>query len=452
MAALSALALLAIILLLIWRTKLACLSAMRRIEASLPSGGSVSSPLASHLYLLLPALREQSLVNSTLDHFESLMNGQRQVSTIVITSDSEQLVEGSGTTTADLVDNWLSKHPFANVQRLHDPRTGGSKATKLNFAVGVLVDRHYGQDPSSLMIGIYDFDSRPMPGTLQELAALSSPKGFPPLAQQVPYPIMAIDRLPPRSAGRVLGIGHLERALALEGERYRQVDKEHQRGRIPPFLRGCMGAGLFIRADILIRAGGFPPASDDITLGYRLDLLGVRRQDLVTPNLVEPPPTAVLALRQMLRIYRGVYTAVPEAISFEAGIFPRNAAIGAALNTHLRDAEPSARLLLAIAALIAAWSTGSTALLVTTFIAAWALHLWLFSDLVRYGRWLVGVSGDGRLLTLHPLEWAVGPIAQGLLRLVTWLGFTVGRLARIKQPKIDDDSTPRIDKGPLRSR
>lgn len=450
MAVLIAFVVLAIILLLIWRTRVACLTAMQRIAASSPAKNSASLPSATHLYLLLPALREQSLVNSTLDHFASLMDDNRHVSAIVVTSELEQRSEGCGATTADLVDDWLTRHPSVDVQRLHDPRTGGSKATKLNFAASILVDRHRGLDPSRLMFGIYDFDSRPMPGTLQELASLAGRDEFPALAQQVPYPVKSIDQLPPPSAGRVLGIGHLERALALESERFRQVDEAHLHGRTPPFLRGCMGAGLFIRADILIRAGGFPSRSDDITLGYRLDLLGVHRQYLVTPNLVEPPPNAALALRQLLRIYRGVYTAVPEARRYGLGTCSRTAAVKAALNTHLRDAEPSARLLLAMAGTFAAWSTESAALLTATLCAAWALHLWLFADLVRYARSLAGASGSPRPLTLHPLEWTLGPIAQGLLRLTTWIAFVVGRRARIRQFEIDG-STPRIEEGGGRS-
>jgi hypothetical protein len=436
---------LAVLLMLVLRTRLACKGAMQRIGMLLHREPFASLPPIFQIYLLLPALHEQTLVVSTLDHFSSVVSGEARVSVVVITSESEQQGSGSESSTASLVDDWISANPFANVERLHDRCENGSKSTKLNLAVAELSKRSLYLDPTRVMFGVYDFDSRPHRSTIRELAYLVARGDLPPLVQQIPYTLGKIHRLPAPSVGRMLGIGHLERALALEGEQYRKVDEAHRDGRPPPFLRGCMGAGLFIRADVLSSVGSFPPRSDDITLGYRLDLLRVRRCVLLTPNLVEPPPSALLGFRQMLRIYEGVYTAVPVARNFNAGSISRAAALKAAFTTHVYDAEPAVRLLLIVAALLSACTTGSPAVIAGTVITGWMLHVWLYADLVRYGSSLAKTRADDRPLKLHPVEWLVGPVAQGLLRLATATAFAPYFVFRRGLLRLEGAPTPRIE-------
>jgi len=373
----------------------------------------------------------------------SLIRRQKNVSVVVITSEAEEAANACTTTTAELVDRWVLQHSPTNVERLHDPQKAGSKATKLNYAVSVILDRHRELKSSQIIFGIFDFDSRPMLGTIGELANFATREELPRLVQQVPFPLKAINQLPDFSIGKVLGITHLERALALEGQRYRNVDYAHSKGKAPSFLRGCMGASLFIRADVLYRVGEFPAESDDITLGYRLDLLGIRRRFLTTPNFVEPPPSAFVGFRQLLRIYKGVFTAVFEAKHFNKKIFSTPVSIKAAMLTHLKDAEPAARLLFSILASVSAWASGSVVSMIAVSVVVWALHACLFADLLRYSRRLSLAAGQPKNLDLHPVEWVIGPFAQGLLRLATSLVYFIRRLNPVRSYKLDD-STPRI--------
>jgi hypothetical protein len=332
--------------------------------AASPAGARSGIPL----FVLLPCLEEQGIVDETLNHFSAVWEAFPDATIIAITGESEVVRhQRSGSPaaghvyTADLVDAWIARTKASRVLRFHEPAASGTKATKLQFALESL-RRMHGEQLERSWIGIYDFDSRPPPTTFfalaRQLSTIAADQDVA-VIQQIPYIGGAdLDLAATCSAGFLQAVAHTERTLAVETDiRLRQAGKACWE------IRYAMGAGLFVRANALLSVGGFPDYSDDIALGYRLDLAGEPRTVLAVPNFVQPAPSLGAIIRQYRRIYLGIFNFRNE-IDWWHQRRPGGIALTYArfVLTNLRSFSNSARFVLAGSACTLAFMMGGPGL------------------------------------------------------------------------------------------
>ncbi|MER9602779.1 hypothetical protein [Mesorhizobium sp. M0243] len=403
------------------------------------------------LFVLLPALEEQAIVPATLDHFSRLTSPFLCIEIVVVTSNLENVrreqfaTQISGPTTANLVDAWAAQNPAARVRRLHDPDFGGSKATKLAFATSVLLNTESKSDSSRIVFAVYDFDSRPSANTFTEYLARFNSEIPAPVVQQVPHPIgMEIDALRSPSLSRLFAIGHLERSLGLETHHYREVDAASVHTHRA--LRGCMGAGLFIRADTLMMAGNFPPDSDDIRLGYRLDLLGIKRETLASPNWVQPPPNIFALFKQLRRIYGGVYSSFTEVRLFLTANPHLRAStpFARAVRRHVQDAAIGGRTCLFGLLVATAYAGQPISIATALSFFAWGTQAFAFYLVVTQARKFSIRLNHPVQLRLSPCEWLLGPFVRGALQMIFPISYIGGRLWAREDIRTGIGKTPRL--------
>jgi len=227
------------------------------------------------LICLLPAYQEQSLVYDTLTAFAQATRDEPTISIVVITSLREErerdaLLLGSASscapipTTTEVVRATLAQTSPDRFHHIVYSGQEGGKAVHLNFALGELCAS--GRMQPSTYIGVYDFDSRPEPGSLSEVAMATA--SLPDAILQPVLPVLGADAA---AAGGVTDAAiHVLRSLGTEVFVWWLWNRAN---RVRLLWRGLfdayfVGSGLFIRADLLEAAGGFPSPVDDVPLGF----------------------------------------------------------------------------------------------------------------------------------------------------------------------------------------
>lgn len=292
---------------LVWRWRLL----QRQPPLSDPSSASV------RIVILLPALREQPIVGQTLAWFLAMLKSSPDDRAIVITTEKEEYqakaLGTTGATTRYVVQEHLEapagQVSGPRISHLHYPGIAGTKATQLNYALAHLSDEAVGVASSACYVGVYDFDSRPDLSTLLEVREATLRGRHPAVLQQVPVPSLnwAERGATLRGAPVVChGVMHVVRSLGIELLRGLYAEAG-----VNP-ARYCMGAGLFVRLDVLRRFGGFPEVNDDIPLGFRYTIHGQSFRPLLRMNEVELPETLRQVVNQHVLILRGVLEFVQE--------------------------------------------------------------------------------------------------------------------------------------------
>ena len=262
------------------------------------------------IFILLPAFKEQSLVNETLDYYSKLKGYNYMI--IVITSEQEEYENKRfGTrikTTRECVEEYLDKKNDCSIVHLHGSYTSGTKSTQLNFALNAIIQSMRLEDYSSNYIGVYDFDARPNLEILKDLRKIIYYKNNPEVIQQVPINLKNYQELAMKKNCAM--IVHCYQTMI------RSVGIElatlllHLKGIFLPLY--CMGAGMFFRLDTLIENGFFPEPVDDIALGYRLYLQGKRFGLFPKYSFVESPNSIEEVTKQDVGIFKGICYGVLE--------------------------------------------------------------------------------------------------------------------------------------------
>jgi hypothetical protein len=324
-----------------------------------PSG---SSPHAGgddrHLVLIVPLLREQRLIASTVARMTRLAAGWSHASVVLVTTERElterelarerlpglalalsrgqpagrfrgvlpqdrldKLTSYAGQPTAiclaaaqaefsalestpDLART-LAAHGGGQVpvRHYHLPDPGGTMAGQVNYAAAGELARFNaaGIDPARVWLAIYNADSDPGPATLPTLASLLDVR---PDAQIVQQPAVFTRNL---GAGLFAdGAAMLQSrwTLAREIPRLRrqaaQARTTSARALRIPRLAHCVGHGLFIRADTFSRLGGLPTTTmnEDLALGYLACAAGIPIDPLPVLERGDSPATVAAVIRQ----------------------------------------------------------------------------------------------------------------------------------------------------------
>lgn len=301
----------AIVLLAIELSLIARYAFVRAVDAR-TTPASVPSAEGAGLYFLLPALREQNAVPSTLATFQSLCRGRARVRAIVITTEREEVEKSRyafARSTAETVLEWKRENdPEELIVHLHYPRTDGNKSDQLNHAMDWLLRNGATSDD---FVAVYDFDACPPAKTVDQFLRLSASRRYDAM-QQVPLPIRKFDEqiASRRHAVMAESLLHMQqRSLPIEKWRPMFNDRLGW-GLLPHYL--C-GAGLFVRLGYFAEHGPFPPV-DDVPFGYRLYVLGARIGVFPSYNLVEAHRSIRAVINSNVLIARGVLQYFSEGV------------------------------------------------------------------------------------------------------------------------------------------
>ncbi|MEU6822489.1 hypothetical protein ABZ921_17835 [Streptomyces atriruber] len=209
-------------------------------------------------------------------------------------------------TTRDVAEKLLpevaAQHPGTALHHVHYDESSGAKSSQLVYAVeqlGHLLPRD--ADPARTYIGVYDADSQPDRTTLRHLAhetdrAESAGHTPPTLIQQLPLQLRRPHAARTGLADLTLrahAVADLRRRMGIEAHRLRTRARLRAL-RLPDGLRMVLdpvvygiGAGLFVRHDMLVSIGMYEEPVDDLLIGYKLSSAGESAVVLPVHNLVD---------------------------------------------------------------------------------------------------------------------------------------------------------------------
>lgn len=364
-----------IILLLIcaaalWRTAANFLAArwLLRAPVAPPAG-----PLPPFV-ILLPALREQTLVEETIDHFAGLDYPYELMRIVIIATERERLQQEdfrksllqvsnlirAASADADPVDLLTGHLPktavarllvvrdqlepsafetavaeefdrvgttyqlaleksrsFTFVQVVEAPQEWALKAGQLKYALenidNILCD--WPELPRCQYVGVYDFDGRPARNTLRWAARAAESQAV--LLQQPGLTVP--DRTTSRMGVSFAGLdGQLHARLALRLE-LQSLLLDRFLARLARPVRATLssgihaiGNGLFINRAQLASLGGIPEPVDDLALGWRAAATGRRIEPIRSPTFYAAYPNERQAANSRAFICRGYLLALKD--------------------------------------------------------------------------------------------------------------------------------------------
>lgn len=270
---------------------------LRQIKSDLEQVKDIKYP---HIYLMMPVLRESSVIRRTLDKFSQLSYPAHKLDIVVITTEKEAVHRSKGNIlTKEVVGQViqeLSMEGGPSMRLIHFPHTRGIKSDQLNYALTCLKDE-ISLHPSAY-VGVYDADSSIEPNTLKFIALDTTKNGHADAYQQ-PTSYLA------NSASlNMLGMSFalFQTVYALCHESYNYLHQSTLMYREVGFYRKRMrylvGHGMFIRASMLFELGGFPSPIEDTRLGQRLSYLDREIRVIPTFDLVETAQPLVARIRQ----------------------------------------------------------------------------------------------------------------------------------------------------------
>ncbi|QIQ04459.1 hypothetical protein [Streptomyces liangshanensis] len=196
-----------------------------------------------------------------------------------------------------------AEFPGVSLRHLHHVSTAGAKSGQLVHAVerlpGILPAD---ADPARTYIGVYDADSQPDRTTLTHLsrvvAAAHRRQGEgPALVQQLPLQLRRPYAARPGPADLLLrahAAADLRRRMGVEAYRIHAQARLRRHRWLPDRLRTVLepvvygiGAGLFVRHDVLLSIGMYEEPVDDLLVGYKLSSAGASTAVLPVFNLVD---------------------------------------------------------------------------------------------------------------------------------------------------------------------
>jgi hypothetical protein len=265
----------------------------------LPEDGGQQHRSAVHL--LVPALREQPFVQRTVKAFAKIRDDYPHAHIWFVTTAREQAPADGVATTKEILDKQLSSLNGDRMRVIEDPRSTGNKASQLNWAVDH-IDRLTTASETQTWIGVFDFDSQPAAATAAWVAEVAS-RYDAEVIQSVPIGITSLGGPPNNIISRaVIFTEALHQAARSLGVERWKLDRAMAGRPKPQYL---VGAGMFVRRDILRKVDGFPYV-DDVPLGYRLSLSRARFATIPSMNRVDLPDTVDAHLGSQKFIARGI--------------------------------------------------------------------------------------------------------------------------------------------------
>lgn len=260
------------------------------------------------IYVLLPALREQKIVEDTINWFRNIPY-KGNIKYIIITTEKEEYENKEGSeTTGQMVDRILKSKNIKNFYHMHYPKIEGNKSSQLNYAVDEIMKKN--PDMNNTYISVFDFDSKPAKDTFEKLNRVAILRDNPDVIGQVPINYKNYVSLSRKTSNCLLLLSSLQQNLRSCGiEKMKLLVCSLSNMHIAQY---CMGACMHIKLKTLIDNDKFPIFVDDLTLGYRLSIKLSRFAYLPSTNFVLIPNKVSHCFNQSVLIFKGVLTSFSE--------------------------------------------------------------------------------------------------------------------------------------------
>lgn len=258
--------------------------------------------------VLLPALREQSIVDSTYNTFKHLNYPADKIKVVFVTTQREEFeYEQKGQvvkTTNQLIEEKLKTDKVANYMHVHYPFEKGNKSSQLNYAIDELYKSKVIDEET--YIGVFDFDSEPEPELFNDVAKVKQLTNAEVL-QPVPLFLKNVKDIAKKNNAFVFTHAMFQNIRAMGIETFRLLFKGKHR-KTPLY---CMGASCFIKTKTLIDCDKFPLV-DDIQLGFRMLIRNKSFAYVPTIVLGDLPDTLKAVLKQAIFINKGNFNSFKE--------------------------------------------------------------------------------------------------------------------------------------------
>lgn len=263
------------------------------------------------IYVLLPALKEQKIVEETIEWFKKIKY-KGNIKYVIITSEKEDEYYRKNNlkeiTTGKLVDKKLKKIKDNRFIHLHYPKTDGNKSSQMNYAVDEIMKKI--KNSENTYISVFDFDSKPDINTFNELNKVAEYKNNPDVIGQVPMCFknyVSFSNQTTKALVLLYAFQQTIRATAVE--KFKLLICSLTNLNIPQY---CMGACMHIKLKTLIENDKFPIFVDDLTLGYRLSIKNCKFAYLPSYNYTLIPNKIFDYVNSAVLIFKGVTTYLSE--------------------------------------------------------------------------------------------------------------------------------------------
>ncbi len=246
----------------------------------------------NRIYILIPVYQEASVIKASVEYFDKLAQFPNVLIYYVTTEK-----EGSNSDTIAALKQMAERYKFSH---LHYPETEGFKAHQLNWAIEQILASQDRADSQTTYFGIYDVDSRPEIEVIKIILY-----GRDPIYQQPSIYLENYTRI-----GSIQQIGALFQTkweLCGNIPIFREYQRSFQQKRPVTSLPHCTGHGLFIRADVLNKAGLLDTRTlaEDLEFGYRAAFREIPITLLHEIDYTQYAPTFPSAVRQASRWFHG---------------------------------------------------------------------------------------------------------------------------------------------------
>ncbi|GAB3901110.1 glycosyltransferase [Kibdelosporangium lantanae] len=269
--------------------------------------GDNSENVRTHFFLLIPALRECSVIAETLTTLRRFDYPTDHVD-IVVALDAK---ERGATTTADVVADYVRRHsadgPRVTTVTFHGDEQ--RRSLQLNAALDEV--RHqvcHRRITGPVVVGVYDADSRPDPRALAyvDWQVRAGQRDVIAFQQTVSY-LSNVDQLRGAPLVHANAVYQSVWNLVFETPRLLASQRAVERDRLLLFPPYCMGHGEFFSLAALDAIDGFPHTGpcDGIQVGFALSRIGIPIIPVPFDDACQSPTTKRTIVRQHTFWYSG---------------------------------------------------------------------------------------------------------------------------------------------------
>ncbi|MEV0322505.1 glycosyltransferase [Streptomyces sp. NPDC050658] len=260
---------------------------------------------ASYFFLVVPALREQNVIEETLAYLRSLDYPDSRFE-IIVAVDGKETGEH---VTASVVEDYAKRHPDgAPVTVVTHRGPGQRRSLQLNAALEYIRRQIEEHGPRGrLLVGVYDADSRPEAETL---AFIDDQASRNPQALAFQQTITYLENHRALVGRKIVHANAVYQSVwnyAFEIPRLLASRIRLMSGRPALFPPYCMGHGEFFDIRALDAVGGFPRVGpcDGIQIGFALSREGIAIHPVPFDDSCESPTSLRDIFRQHTYWYSG---------------------------------------------------------------------------------------------------------------------------------------------------
>ncbi len=246
-----------------------------------------NSDLSQHYCFLFPVYKEQKIIKDTLQYYEQFLAQSQQIQLIFITTAKET---GSDTTLKLMQDYLKNSQYQERIVVVTCPVLDGTKATQINYGLDFIAEKK-----QKSYVCMFDCDAR-----ISFLDLVRAEQYIKDNSGAVIYSFLPKAKPAKQSNFLVLsaGLHHTERMLAFE----------YAASQLPWKYSYPMGATMLVHPQLWQHIDHIPEPIDDIPLDYLLQFKKLKAKTMPFYTLVQPPPDTRNLFRQMIPIFKGVFS------------------------------------------------------------------------------------------------------------------------------------------------